>query len=240
MGRVSEVGGVVGIVDPASATSSHEARPVHRLWYGFTARLEATLRRSGRRNQRPQYDDEPRVNERIQVPRVLLVDEEGQRLGEFLTRDALQLAKDRQLDLVEVAPNAKPPVCRITDYGKLRYDRQKRDAAARKKQHQVQLKELKVRPKTDDHDMNVKIKRAMQFLKEGNKVKITVWFRGREHAHHEIGAEQCMRVAQAVEGYGKVEKPPSMDGRNMVMILAPVQTQQTADSDDASEAADAR
>ena len=152
---------------------------------------------------------------------MLLIDEENNKLGEFMTQDALALAQDRGLDLIEVAPNARPPVCKLGDWGKMKYDRKKKDAEARKKQHQVQLKELKVRPKTDDHDMDVKIKKARQFLEEGNKVKVSVWFRGREHAHHDIGAEQCMRLADAVSDVGRVELAPRMDGRRMSMILAP-------------------
>lgn len=152
---------------------------------------------------------------------MLLVDEQGERLGEFPTEDALQLAVDRGLDLVEVAPNARPPVVRIADYGKMRYERSKREAAARKRQHRTQMKEIKVRPKTDDHDLEVKIRRARKFLEEGNKVKVRVWFRGREHAHHDIGADQCLRVATAVDELGTIETPPHMEGRNMIMVLAP-------------------
>lgn len=180
------------------------------------------LRRPRRQQLPPRDENEPRVNERIRVPRVLVIDEEGRKLGEFLTEDAIQLARDRGLDLVEVAPNARPPVCRVTDYGKLKYDKKKRDTAARKNQHQVQIKEVKVRPKTDDHDMNVKVKHAYQFLSEGNKVKVTVRFRGREHAHRDIGAEQCLRVAEAVKEVGAIEAPPRMEGRQMFMILAPL------------------
>ena len=180
------------------------------------------LRRPRRNELPPRDDNEPRVNERIRVPRVLVIDEEGRKLGEFLTQDAIQLAHDRGLDLVEVAPNARPPVCRITDFGKLKYDKKKRDTAARKHQHQVQIKEVKVRPKTDEHDMNVKVKHAHQFLSEGNKVKVTVRFRGREHAHRDIGAEQCLRVAEAVKDVGVIEAPPRMEGRQMFMILAPI------------------
>jgi len=164
---------------------------------------------------------EPRTNEQIRAQRILLVDEEGNKLGQFQPRDALALAKERGLDLVEVAPNARPPVCRIADYGRMRYERSKARAAARKKQNNSQLKELKVRPKTDDHDMNVKIRRTRSFLEDGNKVKITVWFRGREHAHHDIGADQCLRIADAVSDVGKIEMRPRMEGRNMFMILAP-------------------
>ncbi len=138
-----------------------------------------------------------------------------------MTEDALARAKEKGLDLVEVAPNANPPVCKILDYGKMKYDKKKRDSAARKRQAQVQLKEIKVRPKTDDHDMGVKVRAAATFLQEGNKVKVTVRFRGREHAHHDIGAEQCMRVADAVKEWGTVEMPPRMEGRQMTMILTP-------------------
>lgn len=180
------------------------------------------LRRPRRQQLPPRDDNEPRVNERIRIPRVLVIDEEGRKLGEFLIQDAIQLARDRGLDLVEVAPNARPPVCRITDYGKLKYEKKKRETAARKNQQQVQIKEVKVRPKTDEHDMNVKVKHAYQFLSEGNKVKVTVRFRGREHAHRDIGAEQCLRVAEAVKEVGTIESPPRMEGRQMFMILAPV------------------
>lgn len=170
----------------------------------------------------PPKADSTRVNDRIRVPRVLLIDETGEKLGEFLTQDAMQLARDRGLDLIEVAANARPPVCRIGDYGRLKYDKKKRETAARKRQHQVQLKEVKVRPKTDEHDMGVKTRHAYKFLSEGHKVKVTVRFRGREHAHHDIGAEQCLRVAESVKDVGAIEMHPRMDGRQMTMILAPL------------------
>lgn len=137
------------------------------------------------------------------------------------TDHAQIMARDRKLDLVEVAPQAQPPVCRILDYGKLKYDRQKREAAARRSQKRQQVKELKVRPKTDDHDLEVKSRRAWSFLEDGHKVRIVVWFRGREHAHHDIGADQCMRIAEAVDDVGRIEQPPLMEGRNMTMMLAP-------------------
>lgn len=155
------------------------------------------------------------------MPRVLLIDERGQKLGEFLTQDAIRLAEERGLDLVEVAPNARPPVCRIADHGRMKYEKKKREAAARKNQVQQQLKEVKLRPKTDDHDMNVKVGHAMRFLEQGNKVKVTVRFRGREMAHRDIGADQCMRIAQAVGDLGTIESHPRMEGRQMFMILAP-------------------
>jgi len=182
---------------------------------------EGILRRRRPRFQREPENNEPRYNERIRVRRILLIDDDGTKLGEFMTEDALQRAREKGLDLVEVAPNAKPPVCKILDYGKMKYDKKKRDSAARKRQSQVQLKEIKVRPKTDEHDMDVKVRNAAKFLKEGNKVKVTVRFRGREHAHHDIGAEQCMHVANAVKEFGAIEMPPRMEGRQMTMILAP-------------------
>ena len=181
------------------------------------------MRRAPKRPQeRAKIDEnEPRVNDRIRVPRVLVIDEDGNRLGEFMTRDAIQMAIDRGFDLVEVAPEARPPVCRITDFGRLKYDKKKKEAAARKNQVHVVLKEVKLRPKTDDHDMKVKVNHIRRFLDEGNKVKITVRVRGRELAHREIGEEQCQRVAKAVTDIGAVETPPRMEGKQMFMILAP-------------------
>ncbi len=183
-----------------------------------------------RRPRRPQRDErntnEPRINRRIRVPRVLLIDEDGKRLGEFLTDDALRLAQERGLDLVEMAPDARPPVCRIVDYGKLKYERKKRDAVARRNQVQVQLKEVKLRPKTDQHDMEFKVRHARRFLEEGNKVKVTVRFRGREMAHRDIGAEQCLEVAEHCKDLGVIESRPRMEGRQMFMILAPLKKKQ--------------
>lgn len=152
---------------------------------------------------------------------MLVVDETGDKLGVMDTDDAQVMARDRGLDLVEVAPTARPPVCRILDFGKMKYEKQKREAAARKRQSRTQVKELKVRPKTDDHDMDVKSRRASSFLEEGNKVRIVVWFRGREHAHLDIGRDQCLRIADAVSDVGRIETPPSMEGRRMTMMLAP-------------------
>jgi len=153
------------------------------------------------------------------VPRVLLIDEEGRKLGEFMSRDALELAKERGLDLVEVNPNARPPVCRIIDYGRYKYEKKKKNAEARRKQVQVQIKEVKLRPKTDTHDIEVKIRNARRFLEQGHKVKVTVRFRGREMAHKEIGQEQCYEVFEAVEDIAVVEQRPRMEGRQMFMII---------------------
>jgi translation initiation factor IF-3 len=151
----------------------------------------------------------------------MMVDEDGKRLGEFLTADAVQFARDRGMDLIEVAPSERPPICKVGDWGKIKYARRKAAAASRKKQAQPSMKEVKVRPKTDDHDIEVKIRNAQRFLDRGDRVKITVWFRGREHAHHDIGAAQCHRIYEGVEEIARIERPPHMDGRRMHMILAP-------------------
>ncbi len=155
------------------------------------------------------------------MPRVLVIDDQGNKLGEFLTQDALELAKDRGLDLIEVAPNARPPVCRLGDFGKMKYERKKKESESRKKQSTVSLKEIKLRPKTDEHDFNVKVKHARRFLESGDKVKVTVRFRGREMAHRDIGVERCNELAAAVADLGAPESRPSMEGRQMSMIIGP-------------------
>ena len=174
-----------------------------------------------RNSREPESANEPRVNRRIRVPRVLVIDEVGNKLGEFLTEDAIRLAEERGFDLIEVAPNARPPVCRIADYGKVKYEKKKKDQEARRHQVQVVLKEIKLRPKTEEHDLAVKTRAARSFLEEGNKVKITVRFRGRELAHRDIGAHQCVVFADSLKEVGLVEMPPRMDGRQMFMVLAP-------------------
>ncbi len=178
------------------------------------------FRRRGRRLPPPA--EGPRVNEQVRARRVVVVDEEGNKLGEFQPVDAMALAQERGLDLVEVAPDADPPVCRFADFGKMKYERKKQKSAARKSQVQRQLKELKVRPKTDDHDLAVKIRKAKDFLDRGDQVKVVVFFRGREHAHRDIGADQCHRIADAVSEVGRIESQPRMEGRRMHMILTPV------------------
>lgn len=163
----------------------------------------------------------PRVNNRIRVTRVLVIDEAGTRLGEFLTEDAVILAKDRGLDLIEVAPNARPPVCRLGDFGKMKYEKSKKDALAKRNQSVVTLKEVKLRPKTDVHDFEFKVKHARRFLEAGDKVKVTVRFRGREMAHRDIGNKRCMEMFAVVEDIAVIEQRPSMEGRQMFMILGP-------------------
>ena len=183
------------------------------------------LRRPARKGFRPETDkNAPRVNNGIRAPRVLVIDEVGNKLGEFLTEDAINLAKDRNLDLIEVAPNSRPPVCKVGDFGKLKYEKKKKEAASRKTQTTITIKEIKLRPKTDQHDFEVKLKHTRRFLEKGDKVKITVRFRGREMAHKDIGEQQCMRLAEACEDLATVEARPRMDGRQMFLILAPKKT----------------
>ncbi len=179
------------------------------------------MRRRKNFDERVPRKDEPRANERIRVPRVLVIADDGQKLGEFLTEDAIALAKERGMDLIEVSPNARPPVCKIADFGRMKYDRKKKEAAARKRQATVTLKEVKMRPKTDVHDFNVKAKNARRFLEAGDKVKVTLRFRGREVVHRDIGDAKCRKLAEEVADVGLIEQAPRMDGRQMVMILAP-------------------
>ena len=177
--------------------------------------------RRRRRNLPPPPRTGPRVNEAIRARRVKLIDEQGNQLGEFQPPDALRLARERGLDLVEVAADARPPVCRIADYGRMKYERKKKAKAGKNNASSSTMKQLKVRPKTDDHDLMVKIRKSRKFLGRGDKVRIVVFFRGREHAHHDIGADQCRRIAEACADVGRIESPPTMDGRRMQMVMAP-------------------
>ena len=180
------------------------------------------MRRRPRKGFRPEVDKNAlRVNNKIRSSRVLVIDEAGNKLGEFLTEDAVSLARDRHLDLIEVSPNSRPPVCKVGDFGKMKYEKKKKEAAARKTQTTINVKEIKLRPKTDQHDFDVKLKHARRFLDGGDKVKVTVRFRGREMAHREIGEQQCMRIADACQELAVIEARPRMDGRQMFLILAP-------------------
>jgi translation initiation factor IF-3 len=149
------------------------------------------------------------------------VDEDGEMLGIMETEKARQLARERGLDLVEVAANSRPPVCRVMDYGKFKYEQNKKDRKARSKQHAQTLKEVKFRPKIEKHDLEVKVKRARKFLEEHHKVKVTMNFRGREVTHSELGRTILDRVAQELDDVGQVESPPRMEGRHMIMLMAP-------------------
>lgn len=163
-----------------------------------------------------------RINERIRVREVLIIDDEGQKLGVMPIYDALNMARERGLDLVEVAPNANPPVCRILDYGKFKYEQAKKERDARKHQHQAQLREVRFKPKIGAHDIDFKTKVVQKLLQDGDKVKVSVMFRGREITHPEIGRGLLMRVQENLKDVAVVERQPSMEGRFMNMYLAPV------------------
>nr|WP_293659617.1 translation initiation factor IF-3 [uncultured Phascolarctobacterium sp.] len=165
-----------------------------------------------------------RINDEIRAREVRLTADDGEQLGIMSSRDALALAQEKQLDLVEIAPNAKPPVCRIMDYGKYRYEQQKRDKEARKKQKTFDIKEVKLRPGIEDHDYTVKFKNAVRFLEDGDKVKVTIMFRGRELSHPELGEVLLKRMAEELKDTVVIERAPKLEGRNMIMIVAPKAT----------------
>ena len=171
--------------------------------------------------QTPPSREGPRVNEEIRVPQVRLIDEAGEMLGVMSIRDALYKAYQSGLDLLEISPNAVPPVCKITDYGKFKYEQQKKANEARKKQKVVEIKEIKVRPNIDDHDYDVKMKQAKSFIGEGDKVKVTLRFRGREMAHQELGVKLLERIRTELVELVKVEQMPRLENRQMIMVLAP-------------------
>jgi translation initiation factor IF-3 len=155
------------------------------------------------------------------VVRVRLVDERGNMVGIVGRNEALDMASDVGLDLVEVAPNADPPVCKILDFGKYKYEEQKKKNEARKKQKTIEVKEIKLRPSIDDHDYDVKVRSMVKFIEEGDKVKVTMRFRGRELAHQELGMDVLVRVRDALDEIAKVEQMPRMEGRQMTMVMAP-------------------
>jgi len=163
--------------------------------------------------------NENRINEQIRVPQVRVIGVDGEQLGVISIQEALQRAEALTLDLVEVSPNADPPVCKLMDYGKFRYQQQKRAHEAKKKQAVVQIKEVKVRPKIDEHDYQFKLKHVIRFLEDGDKAKLTVVFRGREIVHREIGEKLLARFIEDVKEIGDVEAAPKMEGRNLMAIL---------------------
>ena len=165
--------------------------------------------------------DSLRINEEIHIREVRVTSATGEQLGVMLTREALHMAEEQHLDLVEVAPKAKPPVCRIMDFGKYRYEQQKREKEAKKKQKVVSIKEVKLRPNIEQHDFDVKLKNALRFVEEGNKVKVTIMFRGRELSHPELGKEVLSRVAEKLGGVVSIERNAKLEGKNMTMIVAP-------------------
>jgi translation initiation factor IF-3 len=169
----------------------------------------------------PVQKDGPRINEEIRVREVHLIDKDGSNRGNVLVADALKLAQEAGLDLVEISPNATPPVCKLLDFGKYKYQEQKKAAEARKKQKVVEVKEIKFRPMIDDHDYQVKMRSMIRFFEEGDKVKVTLRFRGREMAHQELGVKLLDRVKDDTTKIAKIEMEPRFEGRQMVMVLAP-------------------
>lgn len=167
--------------------------------------------------------DSTRVNRAIRAREVRLIGADGQQLGIMPTRNALAIAEEQELDLVEVAPNADPPVCRLMDYGKYLYEKQKRERESRKAQKVIEVKEVRLRPKTDEHDIQVVLTKIRKFAKEGAKVRVRVRFRGREIYHPEVAQELMERVANDVSDVASVEARPVLDGRSMVMVLAPIE-----------------
>ena len=163
----------------------------------------------------------PRINDEIRVPQVRLIDDAGEMIGVMSAREALIRAYDLGLDLVEISPNAVPPVCKILDYGKYKYEQQKKANEARKKQKVVEIKEIKVRPNIDDHDYDVKMKQMKNFIGEGDKVKVTLRFRGREMAHQELGVKVLERIRSDLNELVKVEQMPKLENRQMVMVVSP-------------------
>lgn len=162
-----------------------------------------------------------RVNRQIRVPKVRVIDEEGRQIGVLTIQDAQRKAEEAGLDLVEVSPNATPPVCKIVDYGKFRYDQTKREKESKKAQHVIKVKEIKIRPNIDIHDLQTKIRHARDFLSKGNKVKVTCTFRGREMAHTEFGDKLIEQVINELEEVAMVETPPKLFGRMITLVLAP-------------------
>nr|WP_318246647.1 translation initiation factor IF-3 [Alloyangia pacifica] len=158
----------------------------------------------------------------MRAPEIRLIGAEGENLGVQTPARAMEMAEEAGLDLVEISPNAKPPVCKIMDFGKFKYEQQKRESEARKKQKTIEVKEVKFRPGTDTHDYDVKMRNVLKFLEGGDKVKITLRFRGREMAHQNLGRELLERVSEDVKEVGKVENMPKMEGRQMVMMIGPI------------------
>ena len=162
------------------------------------------------------------MNERIRAREIRVIDDDGGQLGIMTPREALAIARERGIDLIEVAPQAQPPVCKIMDYGKFKYEQAKKEKESAKKHKQSELKGIQMFPNIEDHDFNVKVRSAIKFLEDGDKVKVTIRFKGRQITHPEFGRQQMDKVTQMVSEVGQVEKPPSMEGRMMTMILSPL------------------
>lgn len=191
-------------------------------------------------DRRPPERDQTRINERIRVPKVRLIGADGEQLGILETSDALKKAQDANLDLVEVAPNSKPPVTRLLDYSKYKYEQEQKQKAARKHQQQVNVREIKLRPKIATHDYETKKGHVERFLKHRDKVKVTIMFRGREQAHPERGRDLLQKLFEDLDGLATIESAPLQEGRNMSMLLGPSkEVEKLADADKAEDGATA-
>lgn len=189
-------------------------------------------------DRRPPERDTTRINERIRVPKVRLIGGDGEQVGIVDTDEARRMAQDAELDLVEVAAGAKPPVCRLLDYSKYRYEQEQKLKAAKKHQTQINVREIKLRPKIADHDYNTKKGHVIRFLSAGDKVKVTIMFRGREQAHPERGRDLLYRLFEDLDGLATIESRPLQEGRNMSMLLGPSkEAVKTAEADRAEKAA---
>ncbi len=177
--------------------------------------------RGSRDRYQNQNKDEHRINERIRVPQVRLIDEQGNQVGVVPTHQALQMARERGLDLMEVSPNAQPPVCKICDYGKFKYEKKKKEQLAKKKQTVIKVKEVQLRPQTEEHDLQYKFKNIRTFLEEGDKAKITIMFRGREITYVDQGYKMMAQLVEMVKDVGFVEAPAKLEGKKLIMVLAP-------------------
>lgn len=173
------------------------------------------------RTERRPNRDLPAINERIRFPKIRVIDADGSQLGIMSPREALQVAEEKELDLVLVSDKADPPVCRIMDYGKFKFEQEKKAREAKKKQHTVDVKEVKMRYKIEEHDYNVRINQAKRFLSDGDKVKVTIMFRGREIQHSDLAEEKLKRMAEDLQEVAELQQAPKKEGRNMMMLLAP-------------------
>ena len=173
------------------------------------------------RNDNIAVDKKTRLNEEITSPEIRLIGKDGEQVGVVAIQDARTMAEEVELDLVEIVPTAEPPVCRIMDYGKFVFEQTKKKHASKKKQKQIQVKEIKIRPGTDEGDYQIKLRNLIKFLTQGDKVKVTLRFRGREMAHQELGAKMLKRIETDLDEFGNIEQFPKMEGRQMVMVMGP-------------------
>jgi len=203
-----------------SSAVGEQVNPVPPHYPSKTIEENAAIRRPHRAPPSPTKEG-PRINEEIRVSEVQLIDEKGENHGKVPIERALDIAAEAGLDLVEIAPNSIPPVTKVLDYGRYKYQAQKKAAEARKKQKTVEIKEIKMRPNIDIHDYEVKMRAARRFFEEGDKVKVTLRFRGREMAHQELGVRLLDRVREEIATIAKVESEPRLEGRQMTMVLAP-------------------